>query len=233
MLQPKNYPQMIGKALVLEGEPFITMTDDDNPWVEGLFLIVVLGLVVGLAQFIGGLLLTVSLPPSNAMLEALIQGWRQLTATVAPGSALAGEAMRAQWDTVAALTGFGGGWTRLLVFIVLPAAFLVQWLFYGLIGHGLARLLGGNASLNQTLGATALLVAPQVLLLFKIVPFVSVSALLTGVWSLLIVYRALQIAHELPWQRAAWAALLAPLALLLVAITTVTAATILFAWVGG
>ena len=233
MLQPKNYPQLIGKALVLEGEPFIIMTDDDNPWVEGVFLIVVLGLLVGLAQFIGGLLLTASLPPSNAMLEALVQGWRQLWETAAPGSAMAEAAIRTQWGAFAAMVGFSGGWARLLVFIAIPAALLAHWLFYGLIGYGLARLFGGQASLNQTLGATALLVAPQVLLLFKIVPFVSVSGILIGVWSLLIVYRALQIAHELPWQKALWAAVLAPLTLLLAALTVVTAATILLAWVGG
>lgn len=235
MLQPKSYPEMIGKALVLEGEPFITMADDDNPWVEGLFLVVVLGLLVGLARFVGGLLLTATLPPSSAMLEALIHGWRQVADAIRPGlsSGVFEATIRQQWSLFAALGGFGGGWARLFVFILVPALFLVQWLLYGFVGHGLARLLGGTANLNQTLGATALMVAPQTLLLFEAVPFAAVSGVLIGVWSLLIVYRAVQIAHELPWKKAVWVALLPPLALLLVVSATATAMAIFIAWTGG
>jgi hypothetical protein len=40
-------------------------------------------------------------------------------------------------------------------------------------------------------------------LLLQIVPFVTVSSLLLLVWGLLILYRAVEVAHELDWQRAA------------------------------
>ena len=50
MLRPKAYPEMMGKALVFESEPFITMVEDDNPWVEGLFMVIVVGVAVGLAS---------------------------------------------------------------------------------------------------------------------------------------------------------------------------------------
>ncbi len=218
MLQPKSYPELVGKALVLEGEPFITLVDDDDPWVEGLFLVVVFGLLIGTAKFVGGLLLTISLPPSDAMLEALALGWRQMADPLNLGAG--GETieafLRQQWNSAALLIGYGGGWARLLTFIITPALFIAQWLLYGLIGYGIARVLGGRASLNQTLGATALVVAPQIFLLFEIVPFATVSGVMIGVWSLLIAYRALQIAHELPWQKAAWAASLPPVILAVV-----------------
>lgn len=45
MLQPQNYPRLIGQALVLEPEPFVEMVDDDNPWVEGLFLCACIGVL--------------------------------------------------------------------------------------------------------------------------------------------------------------------------------------------
>ncbi len=77
MLQPRSYPELIGKTLVLEAEPFIIMTDDDEPWVEGLFFTLVLGLLAGIAQLIGNLLMTASLPPAAGVTEALVQGWRQ------------------------------------------------------------------------------------------------------------------------------------------------------------
>jgi len=217
MLQPKSYPEMVGKALVLEGEPFITMVDDDDPWVEGLFLIVVFGLMIGLAKFVGGFLLTVSLPPSGVILEVLTQAWRHLgdMLNLSAGGETAEALLRQRWDWVTLFTGYGGGWARLLVFITVPVLLLVQWLLYGLVGYSVARLMGGTGSLNQTLGATALLVAPQAFLLFEVVPFVAVSTAMIGLWSLLIAYRALQIAHGLPWHKAVWAAVLPPLLLML------------------
>ena len=234
MLQPKTYPEMVGKALVLEGEPFLTMVDDDDPWLEGLFLIVVLGLLIGLAKFVGGLLLTVSLPPSGAMIEALAQAWRQIGEpfNLAAGGETVETFLRQQWSLVAWLTGYGGGWARLLIFIVAPALLLAQWLLWGLVGHGIARLMGGKASLNQTLGATALMVAPQAFLLFEVVPFVTVSAVLIGVWSLLIFYRAMQIAHDLPWQKAVWAAVLPPAMLFVLIGGTITLVAIVVSWGG-
>ncbi len=58
------------------------------------------------------------------------------------------------------------------------------------------------------------MVAPHVFSLLTAIPFVSVSGLLLLVWSLLINYRATEVVHELPWQRAIWVAL-APVAILL------------------
>ncbi len=234
MLQPKTYPEMVGKALVLEGEPFLTMADDDEPWLEGLFLIVVLGLLIGLAKFVGGLLLTVSLPPSDAMIEALAQAWRQIGGPFAQAAGVetVETFLRQQWSLVALATGSGGGWARLLVFIIAPALLLAQWLLYGLVGHGIARLMGGKASVSQTLGTTALMVAPQTFLLFDVVPFVTVSAVMIGVWSLLIFYRALQIAHDLPWQKAVWAAVLPPAMLFVLIGGVITLAAIVVSWGG-
>ncbi len=74
MLQPKSYPEMLGKALVFEAEPFMTMVDDDNPWAEGLFMVVLMGVLVGLAQIVGVLLTAAIMPDSEALLTALLAG---------------------------------------------------------------------------------------------------------------------------------------------------------------
>jgi len=93
----------------------------------------------------------------------------------------------------------------------------VQWLLFGLVGHLVAKGMGGAGALNQTLGATALAIAPQTLLLFCIIPFVSVSGALLFVWSLLVAYRAMEVAHQLPWRRAVWAAVIPGLVILVLA----------------
>ena len=221
MLQPKSYPELLGKALVLEADPFVTLVDDDNPWVEGLFLIVCVGAALAVANLVGGLLLTASLPAAGALEAALLQGWRQLAALAAPMTtdpAQIDAGFQQLWRWVATLAGYRGGAARLLVALLPGLALLLQWLLYGVAGHLAARALGGHGKLGQTLGATALVAAPHVLLLLTLIPFVSVSRLLLAVWALLIAYRAVEVAHDLPWQRAVAAALAGPAALALLSV---------------
>ena len=232
MLQPENYPRYLGQALVLEPDPFVEMVDDDNPWVEGLFLVTSIAVLVGLAKIVGGLLLTASLPDPNAMLETFFLALRQVTG----GAGLPAEAqeqVRFLWDLWRSAVGYGTGWLRLLLLVSLPAGWLLQWLVTGLLGYGGARLLGGQGSLNQTLGAMALMVAPRLLLLVQVIPFTQVSSLLLWTWGLLIAYRALQTAHELPYPRAAAAALFAFLGMALLTALVATAVGFFLGFWGG
>lgn len=234
MLQPRTYPELLGKALVLEADPFMAMVDDDEPWAEGLFMVVVIGLAVGLARLIGGWLTAAALPPLDATVEALIHGWQQLNAQFGLGidPATADATIRSLADLSAGYNGIGGGWATLFVLVATPTGFVLQWLIYAAIAHVAARLMGGTGSFSQTLGALALVMAPQVLRLLTAVPFVSVSGLLLFVWSVLISYRALEVAHELPWGKAAWSAILPPV-VITVLIAGVTALATLFLAVGG
>ena len=233
MLQPRTYPELVGKALVLEADPFLTMIEDNNPWVEGLFLVTSVGLLVGAAHLSGGLLTTAILPESAAMREAFMQAAGQLLSRVAPASDLSAleDAMRSGWNWLASYAGYQGGLARLFFALWPPLAFILQWLLVGIVGHVAARILGGEGTLVQTLGATALAVAPQILGVLTIIPFVSVSGLLLSVWGLLIAYRAVAISHELPWQRAALAVLVVPLLLLGLALAGVALVGVV-AWGG-
>ncbi|HMN29211.1 MAG TPA: YIP1 family protein [Caldilineaceae bacterium] len=228
MLRPRTYPELIGKALVLEAQPFTTMAEDDEPWVEGLVLVVSIGVLVALAKLVGGLLLTASLPPADAVLAALLNAWQEFMAQVAPSADLAASEaqLRQAWSTMLLATGYGGGWERLLGLIFTPLGLIVQWLAAALIVFVVARLLGGRGTLNQTLGATALMVAPQVLLLVEVVPFVSVSSLLLLVWGMLILYRAVEVAHELPWRSAALTAVVPYALLILILLVIATVASL-------
>jgi hypothetical protein len=136
------------------------------------------------------------------------------------------------WNWATALFGYQGGLARFFFALLEPIGLVLQWLFLGLATHGAARLLGGKGTLVQTLGTSALGAAPYLLGLLTIIPFVSVSALLLGFWTLLILYRAVEITHDLSWQRSALAVMAAPL--LLIAISFFVAAiTTLFLTMGG
>ncbi len=206
MLQPQTYPRLLGQALTLEPDPFVEIVDDDNPWIEGLFFVFVLGFLIGVARLIGGLLLSASLPPPDAVLEALMISLKQ-TLLVNPGQATDVEAfVRQLWPWLTSLFNYGSGWLRMLTLIFTPLGLIGQWLLYASISHATARMLGGSGTLNQTVGAVALSTAPRILLVAMVVPFVSVSALLLHSWGILIAYRGLDVAHGLPPAKAAIAA---------------------------
>lgn len=205
MLQPQNYPRFVGQALFLEPDPFVAFVDDDNPWIEGLFLCACVGILVTVARFAGGLLLTASLPSSDALLNVVLWLLRQ--------SAANGEtiyeielSLRAALPFLRISSGYDSGWFRLLTLAITPLSIVGQWLLFGLIGHVLARAFGGRGSLGQTLGAMSLSTAPRLLYLLTALPFVSVATVLVHVWGILIAYRGLEVAHELSPGPAALAA---------------------------
>jgi hypothetical protein len=220
MLQPKTYPALVGKALTLDAEPFLTLVEDDNPWVEGLFLVTCVGSAAAVAGLAGGLLLTASLPDADAVRETLIQSAQRLLPLVAPAADTAAveATLRANWPWATGLLGYGVGLARLFAALLTPVGLVAQWLFLGLVSHAAAKWLGGTGKLGQTLGATALSSAPYVLAVLTVVPFVTVPWLLLAVWGLLIAYRGVEVAHDLPWQRAVLAVLAAPALLLLLAL---------------
>lgn len=223
MLEPQTYPTMVAKALVLDDEPFTTMVEDDNPWVEGLALTVIVGMIAGTAQTIGGWLTTISLPDATTVENALLTGWRQFSAATSLPPTVTEAIFTRMWGAAAGWTGYAGGWGILTPLIATPALLIAWWLFFALVAFAAARALGGHGSLNSMLGAAALMVAPQVLVFLSIVPFVTVSSALLGVWGLLIGYRAVQSTHHLPWRRAVFATLIPYAALLLLAPIIITA----------
>ncbi len=236
MLQPKSYPKMMGQALMFEAEPFITMTDDDNPWAEGLFLVVLMGVLAGAARVVGSVLMTASMPDPNALLAVVQQVLSRLGPLVAAAGfdpATAAEFLGGRWSLGARLMGYGVGWIQLFWLVLMPMLLALRWLAVGLAVHGAAHVLGGNGKFSRTLGAVALMAAPQIFLLLHVVPFVSVSGVLLWVWSMLIVYRAVQVSHDLPWRRAAVATLAASALLLILAAATGGLAGLILAVIGG
>lgn len=208
MLNPRSYPELVAKALVLDDEPFFIMAEDDNPWFEGLALTTLVSLLAGSAQAIGSFLTASSLPPPNAVLTTIQQGWSQLAVTLALPPAVADRLISQFWIAATTITGYSGGWTNLIFLAATPIRALLWWAFFGFLAFAVARTLGGRGSLTATLGAAALGVAPHILLLLSFVPFVSVNGALLAVWGMLIGYRAVQITHGLTWRRAAVATII-------------------------
>jgi hypothetical protein len=217
MKQISYFAGLVVRALFLRTGAYEEMRDLRSPFVKGLLIVVIVGLLIALVGLVGAVLEWAATPDMGAIQEAVYEGliempWYQDTIRRVPDFA---ENFR-QW--------FDWGWTFARWFgasspgsaagniIATPVGLIIGWLIYGLLAHVFARLLRGEANLGQTLGCTALAVAPQVLKIAELLPFVAVGGVV-GTWTLICRYVALKQAHRLTWVRALWATLL-PIVLL-------------------
>ncbi len=199
MIQPRSYPELLAKSLVLEPEPFDVMIQDDQPVIEGLVLTALVGVLVGIARVVGGLLYSWAMPPA-ASVEAIA---RNAAGMLAMGDTAISSGIATIWQIARLALGYDTGWLRLFSLIWMPFLLLIQWLAVGLLIYAIGRVLGGKGTLPQLLGASALVAAPSMLLLITAFPFVTMNPLLPTFWAMLILYRAAQTAHGLSWKTAA------------------------------
>lgn len=205
-------PGLVFRALFLDAAAFDELREDDNPFVEGLFLIVIIGVLTALLALIGQLLAWASTPSMAAVKEVVFRNLQQMPwwsmASTAPGFA---EEFRRWydlgWQVFPALFGAPNPAGAAFNLLLWPLGMLLNWLVYGLLAHLFARLLGGRGSLGQTLGLTALATTPLLLRGLGFVPYLVIGGVL-NTWQLLLRYKAVRTAHALPWSRAFWATLL-------------------------
>ncbi|HNS03702.1 MAG TPA: YIP1 family protein [Anaerolineae bacterium] len=200
---------LLWDALFLQRDAYARMRDDDNPFVEGLYVLAVLGVALGLVGVIGATLEWASSPNVAAIRDLILTNlqqmpWWQFMQQNPQAEATWYQIWNGIWDAVQAMSPSPA--SSLLGIVTTPLGLIVVWLIYGLLAYLFARLLGGLGTLNQTLGATALAAAPQLLNLLAVLPFVAVFSL--GTWTLLCNYMALRTVHDLSWQRSVAAALL-------------------------
>ncbi len=203
--------RLVWRALFFDNEAFEELKNDDNPFVEGLFLVTLLAILAALLSLVGHVVAWASVPRPEAIQQIV---WDALQQQPAWNSALADARALAEfqrwwdvaWRVVPALVGAPDPATAALNILVWPVSAVAGWLIYGLLAHLAARLLGGEATLSQTLGVTALSFTPWLLRGLGLIPFVVIGGVL-NTWQLLLRYRAVRTAHALTWPRALWVTL--------------------------
>ena len=203
-----NLFQTAWGAFFLREEIYAGMRDDAQRIKRALILVVVVGLLVGVAGGIGRLAEWAFSPPMDKM-QAIVLGHLQAMPWYAEisGDPKAVE-MFQQY--------YGLGWqiakamapspSVLLGIITTPLSFLFVWLVYGLVVHVSARILGGRGNVGQTLACIALAVAPQLLNVITVLPFATAAGV--GTWTLVCNFIAIRSAHGLTGWRALVATLL-------------------------
>ncbi len=197
----------LNRGFFLEPDAFDEVADGDNTFVEGMFLVVIVGLVVAIASIIGNILGWATTPDLDAMQEIVLKGlqdmpmmadmWRNPQAT---------EIFHQQYEMGWNIARFmaPNPVNSLAGLLLIPLRLIISWLWFAIIAQGMAKALGGNGSLQQTLGAAALATAPGLLNVFQVLPTIMVAAV--GTLMLLARYIAIRRVHEnLSWGRVLFA----------------------------
>lgn len=203
---------LVFRALFLDPAAFDELREDDNPFVEGLFLVVIIGVLTAFLALIGQVLAWASTPDMAAIKEVVFRNLQQMPwwsmASGAPGFV---EEFRRWydlgWQIFPALFGAPNPAGAAFNVILWPLGMLLSWVVYGLLAHLFARMLGGRGSLGQTLGLTALAATPLLLRGLGFIPFLVIGGVM-NTWQLILRYKAVRTAHALSWSRAFWATLL-------------------------
>lgn len=199
------------EALFLREEPYAHMRDDANPVVRGLILVLLVAAAVALVGLVGTTLEWATTPNMNDMRQAVLEGiqqmpWYREMQDNTEFREQFRQQFEVQWSIFSRIFGPNVGVAASRI-VLLPLGLTLTWLVYGVVAHLFARLLGGQGSLGQTLGCTALAVTPQLLNLATFFPYVVVGGVV-GTWMILGRYVALKTGHRLTWARALAATLL-------------------------
>lgn len=228
--------RLLWRGLWLEPAAYDEAADGDNTFVEGLFTVALVGLVLGVAALIGGILDWAIMPDLSAIKDLIFDGLKQMPWY---------EYIRQEPEALRMFEqNYDLGWriseffspnaVNLLTGLILtPLGLIASWLWFSLIGQSVAKMLGSSGQMKQTMGATALAVAPNLLNLFGLLPMVGVAAV--GTWTLLARYVAMRRVHEnLTWGRVL-VAVLAPTAVLVLLgiIMALIFSSLLAALIGG
>lgn len=207
--------RLLWRGLFLEPDAYHEVAEDDNPFVQGLYLVVIVGVIVGVANLVGTLLDWATTPNLEQMKQTILQGlqampWFQGLRDNPDAFRMFQQQYNLGWQIANFFTPKPA--SGLLTLVTTPVGLIVSWLWFGLIAHAVARLLGSKAKLGETLGASALAVAPILLNVFGFLPTVVVAGI--GVWTLLARFVAIRRVHEqLTWVRALIAVFVPPILL--------------------
>jgi hypothetical protein len=209
-------------ALFLNEGPYAEMRDSPDVVLRGLGLVLVVAVAVALVGLVGTTLEWATTPGMRDVQQVVWEGlqqmpwYRQLQRNPEFREQFP-QQFEMGWRILPHLLGAPDIARAALRIVLLPLGLALAWFLYGVVAHLFARLLGGQGSVGQTLGCTALAVAPQLLNLVTFFPYLVVGGVV-GTWTILCRYVALKTSHRLTWSRALAATLL-PYAVLAVVVS--------------
>ncbi len=207
-------------ALFLDRDAYEEMRDLENPFSPGLGLVAIISVLIALIALMGivGDLVEGATSPNEEQVKTIVKEgltrmpWYQEMRHDPEFVRQFEQQFEMNWQRNASQLFGPSSFGEALVGGITGAIFgglgvFIGWLVYALLAHAFARMLGGQGTLQQIFGCTALAVSPQVLNLAGLLPFVQVGGIVST-WMLACNYMAIKAVYRLSWGRAFWATVL-------------------------
>ncbi|MCS6888524.1 Yip1 family protein [Chloroflexus sp.] len=199
-------------GLFLDTNTFREQRDNPAALRDGFLVVALVGIVVGVASLIGNVLSALASPDPQAILDIVQRSIERTPFFIELQRANPTINLDPFFIQLSEIVG-STRWSGLIGAVATPFVYLAGWLIYGAVAHLAARSLGGEGTLAQTLGCTALASGANLLAVVQIVPFAQAAG--TTLLGLIGCYLGLRAAHNLSAWRAFWAALVGPIILIL------------------
>jgi hypothetical protein len=244
---------------LFRGPAFSGLNERRDAFLQGLLIVLVIGLLVGLPGLIGDVVaglrpnaIEAEMDKAMSEIDQVVQQMQPFLGNMPSGElegiiAQVKEYMRFGFDIAQKVEAMPtilpkpidrvfqaiGEWASKPFAgssFPLGAAVLGTWLGYGIWVMLFAKLLGGRGTLAGFFGATALYAVPHTLSFFAFVPVLGgILGFLAYFWGLAIYVKGTSVSHQLSIERALLAVLLPALIALLVAIVGATGLATLIA----
>ncbi|MCP4536963.1 MAG: YIP1 family protein [Chloroflexi bacterium] len=217
----KKLLELAGNVLLFKHEAYAQHADSADVLKRGLALLVVMTLIAGSLSFIINIfnnLRPMSIAEQRQEMEQVIQ---EFTASLHASPQYSNLPPEFETQMVAYMRSgmeiglgieaiptrlpkpMGGVLTSLGAFLSLPFTRMASWIGYTIWVLLIAKLLGGRATVSQTLGATALYAVPHVLdILGSVRCLGGLLGLVATVWGIAIYVKALAVANDFDIGRA-------------------------------
>lgn len=202
-------------GLLLDPRAFQDQRDAPDGFGRGALLVALVGLLVGIAVWIGNVGVYLTQPDTNAFSATLYDGivslplYQDMVAE-SPEIGFAFEEAFSQPQDFGILAT--GPVQSFFSIFLTPVFALLFWFIFGSVVHMAARAFGGVATYQQTMACTALASGANLLALVQVIPYAQVAA--TTILGLLATYVAVRESHQLPAWPTFWAVALGPTLLL-------------------
>jgi hypothetical protein len=196
------------QALLLQEDPYRPMLKAEKPALQGFKLLTVLYLTVGVITSLGLVVHYLTMPRLDIIQQGLfdfLQNLRFYQQWVAQGSLwtlIFDVAYRLVWFFISFQTGYPSRTDIWLTPFSMWMLGVFNWYTFAIFGTLLARKLGGHSKKHAFYGALAVANAPQLFLIFNLVPGLYVPLGLVTTWTMLTSYQAARVIYpQLTWKR--------------------------------
>ena len=220
-------------ALFLDRDAYEEMRDLENPFSQGLGLVAIISVLVALIALLGIVsnLVEGATSPNEEQVKTIVRRgltrmpWYQDMRHDPEFVQEFEQQFEMNWQRNASQFFGPSSFGEALVGGITGAIFsgfglFIGWLVYALLAHAFAQMLGGQGTLQQIFGCTALAVSPQILNLAGLLPFVQVGGVVST-WMLACNYVAIKTVYQLSWGRALGATVLSRIVFVILAVPVI------------